>query len=207
MEIENPPSVARANVKGYLDAPGRGLCKVYVFDSPKCGNRLVIYGEVCFWHLIMAEGNPHVLRYILPRFDEGPINIRQYADVHLDGGDIERWHFSERSKKKKFSGELPSILKTAYDIAEARCLPLNWKILCAFQNRARGRFLEKESAVLRALFRERSSIQLDALINQPGADQGSMFAVLARKLALGSLETDLRTRMLSRQSVITQVQS
>lgn len=190
----------------YVDLPGRGLRNLYVFESPKNDKRLAVFGQVCFWHLMLAEGNPEICRYLLCADLAADVSASDAVDVHYMDETVERWYFSRRGLPKEDQCHYPIIVKTEAQIRAAGLLPQNWRFLCAARTRAYGKYAGKELLVLRGLFENRHTVALSEVLAQPGIDVAIMLAAVAHQLAVGALRTELKKQLFSRRSLISRIE-
>ncbi|SCU75849.1 hypothetical protein CNECB9_2540082 [Cupriavidus necator] len=187
----------------YVDLPGRGLRNLYVFESPKNDKRLAVFGQVCFWHLMLAEGNPEIRRYILCSDLASAGSAPDTVDVHFVDETVERWYFSRRGLPKEDQCPYPIIIKTEAQIRAAGLLPQNWRFLCAARTRAHGKYAGKELLVLSGLFEDRHTVALSEVIALPDIDVAIMLAAIAQQLAVGALRTELKKQLFSRRSLLS----
>ncbi|SPA53923.1 hypothetical protein [Cupriavidus taiwanensis] len=190
----------------YVDLPGRGLRNLYVFESPKNDKRLAVFGQVCFWHLMLAEGDPQIRRYILCSDFASAASVSEAVDVHFMDETIERWYFCRRGLPEEDQCPYPVVIKTEAQIRAAGLLPQNWRFLCAARTRAHGKYAGKELLVLRGLFEGRHTVALSEVIAQPGIDFAIMLAAIAQQLAVGTLRTELTKQLFSRRSLLSRIE-
>jgi len=192
VRVNQPNLGRRVKPRGAAKSSYRGRRTLYIFDSPRNRQRFQVYGQLCFAHCVLAEGDPNIRRYLPSKPPDEPSEglYRQTVMVERCDGHWERWQFEKRHADDCV-GDAKLVLKTEDQIRRSKFLLMNWMALCADQNRVRGESLARElGALMRAMDGcERLTVQ--QAIRIEGIDPALMLGVIAMQLADGLLCCDL----------------
>jgi hypothetical protein len=179
-------------------AKKRGLRVAFAFFSPKNASKILLFGQSAFCHAMLAEGNPHIVRYVPKLIEEARLNQPwQAADMYFRNGDLRTWVFV-RQQPRRYVSTIESLIgpfswKTEKELEKKGTLILNWAILCSYIARANGIPLLRERTIIYRELQDRREVALVKLVEAQGADYGLMLAAVASELASGQLECDLET--------------
>jgi len=229
LETPNAETLSRqVAVHSALKKRRQHQSNIWFFDSPKNSKRFTISGDVAFMHLVCLEGEPHVSHYIPSASQANQTRAgmsdadRVGAQVFYSDGRLEWWDFQRLTGTG--SGKLAKVaearecesksltaraagagyrIKTDQDLLGQEVFFDNWLTLCAAISRCRGRFLGEEAEVFSQRIALQHAVILDNFLDVPGIDVAHMLAVIAMALQSGSVRADLRSRLLSRMTLIS----
>lgn len=191
-QVNQPNPRNRVKPRSTAKSSYRGRRTLYIFDSPRNRQRFQVYGQLCFAHCILAEGDP-TIRYYLPSKPpdepgEGP--YRQTVLVERYDGRLERWQFEKRHADDG-AGDAQIVLKTENQIRRSKFLLMNWMALCADRNRVQGESLARELGALMRTMDDCARLTVQQAIRIEGTDPALMLGVIAMQFAEGLLCCDL----------------
>ncbi|MFM0613178.1 hypothetical protein PQR37_03860 [Paraburkholderia nemoris] len=190
---------------------------VYVFDSPKCDERLVIVGDIPFMYALIAEGDPAISGYIFQPSDDSEKGSRlPRMKVRYHDNRTEVWQFVNDEKSlghgnggkaiPDAKAELPRDRGTVTKgIAALRSQSKrldNIFLLCSMCNRARGCNAWNEARLLDETLFASSEVSVASLIEMPAIDPAIMLGLVAAGLLDGKLTTELDKRLFGRTSMV-----
>jgi hypothetical protein len=191
---------------------------VYVFDSPKLNERLVVVGDIPFLYALLAEADIRVSEYSLHgTVDDGTTSDKVDMVVHYVDKTIEKWYFvndeqlksRKRSKKKEKAVEVLDGEPSAQGVIQKGIAALrthkkrldNILHLCAAFNRVRGCNAAHETELVASLSDGQQVTLLD-LITKPSVDPAIMLGLVARAVLTGVLDTELDENLFGRMSIL-----
>ncbi|WP_176381975.1 hypothetical protein [Paraburkholderia youngii] len=212
----------RRRVSVYKPLRAAITSSVYVFDSPKCCDRLVIVGDIPFMYALMAEADPSISAYFfLPGEDSGTGGRSPQMKVCYLNGQSRTWRFANDEKlsgqdksrgKGKGAATSPDASQPTIDgltvtrgiVALRRQVRRvdNILMLCSMFNRARGCNVWNEARHLDELLIANGEATVAELLRLDGIDPACMLGVIALRVLNGSVSTDIDKRLFGRTSVI-----
>lgn len=190
---------------------------VYVFDSPKGNDRLVIAGDLPFMWALIAEAEPSITGYFLERCSDSETDARSLQmKVYYRDNRSELWRFindEEIVRQRKGAAvpakdkpqpvsDSPFVNKGIVALRRKSKRIDNILLLCSMFNRARGSNVWYEARHLDETLYEKGESTLAELLRIDGIDPARMLAVIALRVLGGSVTTDLDSRLFGRTSVI-----
>jgi hypothetical protein len=215
------------HVSAYADFKERGRkdVNIWYFDTIKYGPRCKILGDAAFIHIVLLEGDPSIMRYILEyptvrtTINDEIVETTLDATAYTrDGREIwlefKREDDSGPSRRGRAQQQLSAQAQAAsiagidYEVRTDRSLAgkeirfNNWLHLCAAINRCRQYSLAAEVFALQQLFSIQEVAYMDQLLSLPGIDHALMLGAIATQLHAGVLTCDLDTELYSHASLI-----
>lgn len=188
---------------------------VYVFDSPKNNERLVIVGDIPFMYGLIAESDPTINRYDhqISGDDEKGGHRPTEMKVHYHDGRVEVWRFvndERRDKRSETSHAENAELSRDCTVVTKGIVALrshakrleNILFLCSLFNRVRGCNPWNEASKLNDALLVSGEVSVSSLMAMPGIDPAFMLAVVASQLLNGNATTELDKRLFGRTSMI-----
>jgi len=206
----------RWRVSVYKPLRAATTSSVYVFDSPKRNERLVIVGDIPFMYALIAEADPTITGYFFETCEDSETADRSaqmkiwFRDNRsqiwriVNDEDVPRQGKNTATAKSKpqSATEGPFVAKGIAALRRQTKRIDNILLLCSLFNRARGCSVWNEARHLDDTLFANSEATVADLIRIDGIDPACMLGVIALRVLSGSVTTDLDKQLFGRMSMI-----